>query len=220
MDTNLAGFILSYILVFVILGIATPLVKFNIIPAAIGRKIVHVGVSNWWILAMFFFTDPWWPAIGAVTFIVINYVSYKKRLFRAMEDAVQKKNLGTVYFAVTLLILSILCFGGYYPPYVGAIGVLVMGYGDGFAAIAGTLQGKDSFTIMGNNKTTGGTIAMFLVSFAVIFIILTIYAPQSRFTASLVIASIATLCELFTPFGLDNITVPVISSLSYVLFFL
>ncbi len=220
MDSNLLGFILSYVLVFAVLAIASLLLYFKVFSPETLRKLVHIGVSNWWLLAMAYFDRPLYPAIGAASFIIINYISYKKHVFKAMESPEHRENLGTVYFPVSLLVLSYLCFGGWMPLYVGAIGILVMGYGDGLAALAGMNFGKHSFTMYGRSrKSIEGSLAMFAVSFAVIWLVLHFYGPGASLAAVLLTALVATAVEVATPFGLDNITVPLTSSLFYFLVF-
>ena len=50
-DTNLLGIILSFIYVFIILGLSTLLQKRGLSTEG-SRKLVHIGVSNWWLIAM------------------------------------------------------------------------------------------------------------------------------------------------------------------------
>jgi phytol kinase len=117
-------------------------------------------------------------------------------------------------------VLSIFCFSGYTAPYVGALGILVMGYGDGMAAIIGKTFGKTSYTIGKSTKTIEGSLTMFIISSVVILIILTIYNPGARYTAIPLLAISATIIEAITPKGLDNITVPLGISFLYYWFFL
>ena len=58
-DTNLLGIILSFIYVFIVLGLSTLLQKRGL-SAEGSRKLVHIGVSNWWLIAMFCFNNVVW----------------------------------------------------------------------------------------------------------------------------------------------------------------
>lgn len=221
MNRQLFGFVLSYVMIFLVIGIATALNRMGVVKSAIARKLIHIGVSNWWLLAMIFFDDPLLPALGAISFIVINYISYRRHLFRAMESEIRRENLGTVYFPISLLVLSLLCFGRYMPPYVGAIGILVLGYGDGMAAIVGTSIGRHTYTIMGSTRSIEGSITMAVVSGLVVFCILSIFQPQHAAVASVLLGLTAATVEALTPYGLDNISVPLlISALYYFIFFM
>ena len=139
---NIYGIICSFIFVAAVLGLSTYLSSRGIIKGEGSRKLIHIGVSNWWIIAMVFFDNPFFAALVPAIFIAINYISYKKQLIKAMERNGGKKDLGTVYYAVSLFILALLSFSEKGEPYIGAIGILVMGYGDGIAAVIGEKLGK------------------------------------------------------------------------------
>lgn len=216
---NVLGLVFSYVLVFLIIGISTVLQKKNILGEEGARKFIHIGVSNWWILAMIFFTGDdalWFAMVPPITFIGLNYLSYRQNIFKAMERG-GKGNLGTVYFPISLLILVILSFGVLKQPFVGGLGILILGYGDGFAAVIGTKFGKHKLAF---GKSVEGSLAMFVASFAASAVLLGVTGYPGFMLASLVIAAIATAIELVTPKGLDNLTVPLLSSLVFYLIFL
>lgn len=212
---NIWGIIVSFVFIFLVIGISTLLTNKKILSGEGSRKFIHIGVANWWIIAMIFFDSPLWAAIVPALFIIINYISYKKQVFKAMERGKGKNDLGTVYYAISLFILSIITFSKGMDPYVGAMGILIMGYGDGFAAIIGEKYGKHSFTLMNSKKSLEGSLAMFIVSFIVAFIIAVLAGNSCIWLLPLSIALIATIVEIFSPYGIDNLTVPLITSLSY-----
>lgn len=213
---NWLGIILSYVLVFVIIGLSTVLQKKGILKDEGARKFIHIGVSNWWILAMLFFDNVWFAIVPPITFIILNYASYKMNLIKSMERS-GNGNLGTVYFPISLLILVIVSFGVLKQPEIGAIGILILGYGDGFAAVIGQKYGKHKLKF---NKSLEGSLAMFVASLVVSLIILFIYQGNSAFYLAPLIAILATVIELYTPKGLDNLTVPLSNSLVYYLLLL
>ncbi len=205
----------SYLFVFSVLGAASLLLAFGKISPFVTRKIVHIGVSIWWILAMFFFTSPGSAIIGPVSFIIINYISYRKHIFAAMEHEIPRKNLGTIYFPVSLAIMVLLTFQGPMPKSAGAAAILVLGYGDGLAAVVGNARAEKSWSIpfIPQRKTIAGSVTMFIVSFTVLLIIRVLLA--GGFTLPdllpiLLITAAVTVVEALTPFGLDNITIPLV----------
>jgi len=212
---NIWGIIVSFIFIFLIIGISTLLTNKKILSGEGSRKFIHIGVANWWIIAMVFFDSPLWASIVPALFIIINYISYKKQVFKAMERGKGKNDLGTVYYAISLFILSIVTFSKGMDPYVGAMGILIMGYGDGFAAVIGEKYGKHSFTLLNSKKSLEGSLAMFIVSFIVAFIIAVLAGNSCIWLLPLSLALIATIVEIFSPYGIDNLTVPLITSLSY-----
>lgn len=214
---NVFGIIFSIIFVFLIIGVSSILTRFNLLSNEGSRKFIHIGVSNWWIIAMIFFNNNIYASIVPALFVVINYISYKKQVFKAMERDGSKNDLGTVYFALSLLILSLITFKNVEDSYLGALGILIMGYGDGFAAVIGVKYGKNKFKVLGNEKSIEGSLAMFIFSFIVSIVILYIFNPVNIILYSLVLAIISTFLEAFSPYGLDNLAVPLGTSFVYYL---
>lgn len=210
---NILGLVLSFIFVFVVIGLSTLLQKLNVLKEEGARKFIHIGVSNWWFFVNFMFDNIWWAIIAPIVFIVLNYLSYRYNLIKSMERN-GDGNLGTVYFPISLLILTIAAFT-FLNPYISGIGILVLGYGDGLAAVIGKMiPSKKLF----GNKSLSGTLTMFLASFIVI-VLYTLLATNINLIVDflmikiLVISLAAAVTELFTPNGLDNLSIPILVSL-------
>jgi phytol kinase len=207
------GLAASYAFVFGFIGVATFLLRRRVLNATATRKVIHVGVAHWWIIAMITMNDPWVASVGPASFIVINSLALRFHLLPAMDEAADSRNLGTVYFPIILLVLVNLCWRGIMPPWAGGIAVLVLGWGDGLAALVGERSLERGFRIWGGRKSLAGTAVMFGASFAVTLVFTLIF--NARFGAllpalgvSAVVAAAATTVELLTPFGIDNLTVP------------
>lgn len=219
MSMNWWGVIVSFGLVFAVLGIAQALLQTRRVSAAVSRKLVHIGVAHWWFFALHFF-DRWeFAIIAPVAFILINLASYLFRLLPAMEHEVRSKNLGTVYFPISLLILVLLGWAGPLPLWIAGLGILVLGYGDGLAALIGEHFAERTFRIFGNTKSYLGSAVMFSASVAVVVVFVLLFGPQTAggrlITTAVATGAVATAVELLTPFGIDNLTVPVVTSLFY-----
>lgn len=225
--SEIAALFLSFGLIFIIIGIASLLLTLKLVSAEISRKIIHIGVSNWWLLAMFTMEHTLIALIGPVSFIIINYISYRRHLFPAMEDDAPHDNLGTIYFPISLLVLVLLCYSGPLSLAAGAAGILVMGYGDGAAALVGKHFGRIHISLgkLRTGKTVLGTAAMLTVSY-IIIVLAALYLsplpPAGQAAAgpgpwiwALAVAAAAALIELLTPRGLDNITVPIATALLF-----
>ncbi len=211
------GLFVSLAFVCLILGISALLQKKGLLCAVGARKFIHISVSNWWLIAMAFFKTPIWAAIVPALFILVNTLSHRYRLIPAMERG-KDAGYGTVYYAVSLTILALFAFGPLSRPYVGALGIFSMGYGDGIAAVAGQRYGKRTYRIWRTEKSYIGSAAMFLFSYAACLLVLLSTGRHAPFPA-LVLASAATVLEAVTPLELDNLTVPLGVSLLYQLLF-
>ena len=215
------GIVASYAFVFGFIGVATLLMKRRVMLPSATRKVIHIGVAHWWLIAMTMMDDPWVASVGPLSFIIINALDIRFRLLPAMDEVADGRNWGTVYFPVSLLVLVNLCWRGVMPAWVGGIGVLVLGWGDGCAALVGERSGGAGLRIWGGRKSAAGTAAMFAASFAVTLVFT--LAFSHRFGALLpaagaaaATAAVATVVELVTPLGIDNITVPLVVAGLYV----
>ena len=98
------GIIVSYLYIGMIIVIAK---KFEKRGKEASRKFIHIMLGNWWFIAMCFFTNVWSAIFVPITFVIINYISYKRDLIKVMERD-EQDGLGTVYYAIALLVLVII----------------------------------------------------------------------------------------------------------------
>ncbi len=207
MKNTVLGIALTIIAPFAVLGIAAAAKKLGASSEG-SRKLVHILLSNWILLAFAVYDSAWAACILPACFIVLNFVSYKKKIFSAIERE-ENNTPGTVWYAVSLFLLVI---AGYAldMPFAAAGGMLAMGYGDGLGAIAGRLFGKMRFPYPYVKKSVEGTAAVALFSGLAVFAACMIYLndPAFAFSAALCCALPAAAIELFSPLGTDNLTLP------------
>jgi len=188
----------------------------------LSRKFIHIMLGNWWIIAMVFFENVWYASFWPAVFVIVNYISYKKDLIKVMERE-EQDGFGTVYYALSLLILSIISFGIYKDPALGLIPTLVMAYGDGFAAIVGKHLKSKRYKLSDTKKSFAGSLTMFLISLILIGGYL-IFVNNNEFWTSthwplisIMMAFVVTAVEAFSGKGWDNITVPISTVLLLIL---
>lgn len=209
MNNQLIAIFASYIFVFSVILFATLLKKYGRLSDYTTRKLVHIGVGNWVIYALFNFSDWFLAIIPPISFIVINYLSYRYKIFKAME--LDEKNPGTVYYSISLAILTFFTF--YYIPRTifPYLGIMVMVWGDGFAALIGR-----AFPIkkLSEHKSIGGSLAFLVMSFLACYIYLYIFRGEwgvaLNFKLALLFAVIGMYVEYRTRKNIDNLTVPLI----------
>ena len=209
MGHNLLGILVTFAFVFIVLVLSA--IAGKKVDNEVSRKIVHIGVANCWWISMYFFDSPVSASIPPVFFIFFNFFSARHNIVKSMERGQEKggAGYGTVYYPVSLLVLSVLCFSGLAPLYIGAVAVSCMGYGDGFAALIGRKFGKHKVNLKtGAQKSVEGCATMFVISFASSTAILSYENIANAIIISFLIALFGTFTELFTPDGYDNLTVP------------
>ncbi len=205
---NWLGIIISYLYIGIIIAGAKLFEKRG---EEASRKFIHIMLGNWWFIAMYFFTNVWFAIFVPITFVIINYVSYKQDLIKVMERKNQD-GLGTVYYAVSLFILAIVSFGIYQKPILGLIPNVIMAYGDGFAAVVGKCIKSKTYKVGETKKSIAGSITMFMISLIFITIFLkTQYTFELWQTVliGIIMSGIVTIIEAISVKGIDNISVPV-----------
>ena len=203
-------------LIFVYLGLLVTIAEVlsRLIPndPELTRKVVHIGSGNVIILA-------WWLKIStqvivsaAVIAAAIALISYFTPILPSI-NSVGRKSLGTLFYAVSIGILAA-CFWQNYPQYT-AIGILVMAWGDGMAAIIGQRFGKHTYQVGEITKSWEGSLAMTATSYLVTSLILWLVRGGSWQTwlTALIVALVATALEAVSKFGIDNLTVPLGSAI-------
>jgi len=209
LGNNLIGLGVSYVYVFAILLTGKAFMRFGV---EASRKFVHIMVCNWWLLAMVFFRSPIWAAIPPASFVVLNWLSYRYGLFDAMERKEGKGDLGTVYYAISLLVLTLLTFGDASLRFAGGAGILAMGYGDGLAALIGSKTRWKPFRIFGATRSLSGSLSMWNGFQRVVCLLLLFHDAGSAWWIALLAATFATIVEVATPLGLDNFSVPLLTA--------
>jgi phytol kinase len=173
------------------------------------RKVVHIGVGNVILLAWWLHIPAWVGITASILFSGVALLSYRIPLLPSI-NSVGRNSLGTFFYAVSIGVL-ISCFWPLQQPHYAVLGILVMTWGDGFAAIVGQNFGRHPYELWGMKKSWEGSLAMAIVTLIVSGILL--WAVQGNWVQSwsvaLVVAAIATGLEAFSRLGIDNLTVPV-----------
>ena len=224
MNPNIIGLLISFGFVFLVLGIATLIAKFTKGASENSRKFVHIVVGHW-VFILLMFNQLWAAVLVPFSFIIVNYLSTRFKIFKAMER--NDNSYGTVYYAISLTFLVGL---GFYLKWLALpfIGVLTMAYGDGFAAIVGKKWGTYKPFSFAPDKSLAGSLTVTFFSFIITALCLYFFQGQgSLVTQSIwIILLIALLTAIFSTFieltghqGCDNLTLPIGSGLFAVLLF-
>ncbi len=217
MNSNCLGLLLSFGYVFLVLFFAVLINNFTKEKDEIVRKTVHILSSNWWFILIHYIDNIYIASIGPLLFIFLNTtILFYTNLGKYIGSSDKKRAFGLIYYPFSLLILVFWTYSGFLPFYAATIGILSMGYGDGLAAIFGSLFGKKKVKLPTGGKTYLGSLIMLVVCFISSFIVLN-YAIDitlvENIIFSLIIGLVATILEVITPLGLDNISVPLLSAL-------
>ena len=137
---NLIGLGVSLAYVLAVLG-ASSLAARRGASSEATRKLAHIALGGWWLIAARFFDSPLWAAALPAAFILVNAFAYRRQKLSFMGRDDGEDTPGTVYYAVSLTTLALFSFG-IGAPYMGALGFFCMAFGDGFAAVLGKRFGR------------------------------------------------------------------------------
>jgi len=172
----------------------------------LSRKIIHIGTGPVILLA-WIFDIPKNIAFFSALFITLALgVNYQYRLMPTIED-IERKSFGTITYGISITLL-VLLFWPHYPLSI-SLGILSMAFGDGLAGLIGRSIKSPAWSILGQTKSIAGTLTMGTVVAITTEVITSINNVAIQPLEIIIISLIATFLEQISPFGIDNITVPI-----------
>ncbi len=169
------------------------------------RKFLHIMVGNVLFILPLFTNQFVITFLAAAPFIILTFLMSPYSPIKLNDRiSLSGHGLGLVYYAISWTVLAFFFFD---QPWIIAVGIAAMSYGDGMAALIGEKYGKHKYKIFGDKKSYEGSITMFLVLIVTLGVVLAYYhvSTVSVFIIP-VVALVATIFEGITPKGLDNIT--------------
>ena len=219
-DGNLLGLIITYVYVAVIFLISEKLLKNR---PSIARKFTHIMVGNIIFLLPIFSGREVMTFLVACPILIFSFLMTKYSPIKIKNSITSSGHgLGLFYYAISWTVLAFLFYD---QPYIIAVGIAAMSYGDGFASLIGGKFGKHKYKIFGETKSFEGSLAMFLVLVAMLYLCLGYYAyiiggyPLNilNLYVVLIISALATVVEGISPKGTDNLTVCFVAVILYIL---
>lgn len=211
-------FLLLYTFAFlVILALSEFVYKKLKIAAEYTRKISHLTATLTSLSFIYVFQSHWFVFGLAVFSFILLFVGKLKNAFRSIED-VPRQTLGSyvlpvgiyISFAISDFLNDRLLF---------ILPILILAISDTTAGIMGVAyqKGGNKISVYGKtlDKTFAGTFAFLISTFIISFSTFMIYGFDFQRVLILTIAvSIATtITELLSPYGSDNLTIPVVASI-------
>ncbi|MEF8833010.1 MAG: phosphatidate cytidylyltransferase [Candidatus Thermoplasmatota archaeon] len=210
-----SGDIVGVLIVYLYVGLLLFIFEFNSKrDLFLRRKLIHILVGNIvFILPLF---DTRWAMAGlaAAPFIFLTFlISPKSSIGPNSVTSNTGHGLGLFYYSISWTILALLFFENLE---IIAVGIICMSYGDGIASLIGRRFGKHRLNFAIDKKTLEGSAAMFFTSLGMAIIVFVYLGsvPENILILPLIML-IATLVEIFSVKGLDNLLVALTTSISY-----
>lgn len=209
---NIEGEIICFLFILSSFILSIPFYKIN---PEYSRKVIHIMLGFFYFIALFYFSDWYFACFGPSLFIFVNYFSVRYRYIKLMlrhnhknEKGEITYDYGTVYYAISLTIITIYSWK-INKPEIGLCPFLSMAFGDGFACVFGSSIKSPFMVIHGSKKSVVGCFTMFLVCFLIYVIFFWFYNVNSGIIKAIFMGIISMILEAFSPYGTDNITVPI-----------
>jgi len=227
---NLALLLVCYAYVLLVIAASGRVGSFFKASSKAARKFLHMMIGNLSFLIPFFTLNTFplnFPFFVAAPFVLVTFLATPYSPFKSLGKTLsglsgiteQGHQLGLVYYAVSYSVLALFYSAR---PYVIASGILPMAYGDASASIIGEKYGRRGFHIVAR-KSLEGSSMMFVMSLLSIsvglfyFSFFYSFALPTFLLAALGASLVATAAEGLTPLGFDNVTVPLLSALTFLL---
>ncbi len=202
--------------------------KRELLPTYVTRKIIHIFAAPIFVLCWMLYSGApasrFFAAIVPLAFIIqfaaIGFGWREDEAFvKSMSRSGDPRELlgGTMHYAVVMLVVALLFFTNGDSAVFTPSAMIILGAlagGDGLADIVGRRYGGRSFGVGGSTKTLAGSLAMFVGSLLMIWLLLVIFglragvAPGVFLLPTLLLSLLATAVEAVSPKGWDNYLIP------------
>ena len=177
------------------------------------RRLVHSTVGLAMSFSTIIFSSKFSPMLIAIVFIFFNIIAFKSVVLSGIHSQ-KRKSYGTIYFPLSYLIVSYLFWEK--NEFV-ILSLLILAISDPIAAQIGSRKNSIwKFKVWHDYKTVNGTIAFFTSSIIILIIgniFILEYELINSLSFILITAIFATISEITSKRGTDNLSIPIISIL-------
>jgi phytol kinase len=202
-----------------LIGMTVLLHKYLKLPAEQSRKFIHVAGGFVCLLFPSFFTSHWWVLVLTLASFLTLLITYKRKMLPSIHQT-KRYSLGSVIFPLPVYACFLMAEINhnnlfFYLP------VSLLAISDTAAEIGGTRWGATSKQFFNRQKTLIGSICFFVTAAAVCFgwLHFGYHLPLAdTIKIGFTVTFFATVAELVTLHGWDNLTVPAVTILVLQLF--
>jgi uncharacterized protein (TIGR00297 family) len=199
------------VITFFLLSVEIGLKYFSL-PALYTRKFIHIITGLIICLVAFYLYSNIPILIFATSYIFIDLWAIKKGKFKSIHP--DSQSYGTIFYAISVIILSFVFWDENKPIFI--ITNLIMIVPDALAGIVGEQYARRYFIPVKEKKSLIGAATMFIFAFIIVFSTLQNFYERPLeidIVSALIVSIIATVSELLSSRGSDNLSVPLLSGL-------
>ncbi len=211
-----------------IIGIILLSIKIgHVFPQNLRRKFLHIMIGVFVYIIPFFSYTTFplnFPFFVAFPFVFLTLLAspaspmnLKNKIAGLVDITTSGHGIGLILYAISYTILAFFFSA---KPYVIIAGILPMAFGDAAASIIGQKIGRHKLRVS-LKKSYEGSITMFSVTLVsvtgtlLLFSYLCPFSTSILILASVIVALVSTILEAVTPKGLDNLSVPLVSAVLF-----
>ena len=217
MNTNILNTIILGAAFLLLFGIAELLYHKANIKVELTRKFVHVGSGLIALLFPLMLSSHWFVLFLSSSFLIILALSTKYKMLQSI-NGISRQSIGSLAFPVAIY-LCFVAFAYYESSMLFYLPILILAVCDPAAALVGKKWPLGKYTSTKESKTLMGSTAFFVS--ATLLTLLLMYLHQGvtmhSFLAALFIALVAAFTEAVSKNGYDNINVPTVVLLAYLI---
>ena len=211
MNPQLLALLIFLGILLVLIGISELLYQFFKLKAETSRKFLHVSGGLTCLLLPTFFNSHWWILALTTSAFLLLLSTFIMNMLQSVHKT-KRKSIGSVIFPIPVY-CCFLAASSLHNNLLFYLPVSLLAISDTSAEIAGTRWGYFTKQFFNGQKTLAGTLAFFGTAILICFCWLWYYdlPVQSIIAGAFVISIFASLAELFTLKGWDNLTIPLIA---------
>ena len=203
------GLAVIVLIVFSILLLSEALSKAKLVDNEVSRKLVHMGTGC--VVAFSPYFIEWrYIQLLCVMFLVVILLSLKYKIFKGIHS-VKRVTKGEILYALGIGACAFLEPA----PWIFVAAILHLAIADALAAVVGVKWGKRTrYVLLSHGKTMLGSLTFFYTSMLIMlgaYLTVDHQSLPAPFLLFVAIPAILTLLENVSWYGLDNITIPIMS---------
>ena len=212
----MSWWVLIYALIFLLQFFLIELLKRHLgIKAELTRKIIHL-LSGLIVATMPWMIEGQGIMILSASFLVLLIFSKSVGMFSSIHG-VKRKTLGEFAFATSPGLAAWIMLPE--EPFAFSFGFLILAFSDTAAEWIGSWKPILQFKVFGSIKSLGGSTAFLIVSFALCLIWSISLGIEISYAGMLMVGVSLSIVEFIQPYGLDDLSLPVIAGLMYPMIF-
>jgi len=203
--------ITTYVLLLILLFVVTDFIKHRfLLDSNNSRKIVHIASCVTVCTFPYTLSNSEIYLICFIFVIITSFTKYRN-IFKSIHS-VDRTTFGAEAYPIGVLIATY-CF---LPLDRTAFiyGMLVGGFSDSIASVIGKYYKYKEIIVFGQKKSLGGSLSFFTTTVIISYLFIFILGIELSIISILIIAFILTMAELVQTFGIDNVTIPILSGLT------